>query len=209
MPATTRAQLAVSSARVRLADERAISLVEMLVVTAILGVVLGGLTQLFVSASKSQVDQTNRVKAQLDGRVALNKLRREIHCASAVSPTTGFPVSSITITLGTYCPTSGGATTVTWCVKDKNGSAPPVAGATPYTLWRYVAASCAGTGQGQATGIVEATPVTLGKIFRTYTAPSGVQTLTTMNVDIPLRWGTSGHGLFRLTDDIALRNTPR
>ncbi len=181
---------------------------EMLTATAILGIVLGGLTQLFVSASKSQVDQTNRVRAQLTARVALDQLRREIHCASAVSPTTGFPVASITITLGTYCPTSGGATTATWCVKDKNGNAPPTAGS-PYTLWRYVGASCSGTGLKRARDLVDTSVVTAGKIFRTYAPPSGVLTLTSIGVDIPVRVGVSGHGLFEFKDNIALRNTPR
>jgi type II secretory pathway pseudopilin PulG len=74
----------------------------MLAVLVILGIVLAGLTQLFVSASKSQSDQTKRVGAQQDGRLALDKLRRELHCASAMTFTSA---SSITATLGTYCPT--------------------------------------------------------------------------------------------------------
>ncbi len=111
------------------------TLVELLVVLAIVGVVLAGTTQLFMSAMKSQNDQTNRTQAQQDARLGLDKLRREIRCASALTTPSGYPASSITITLGSYCPTAGGATTVTWCTKDKNGT-PPVA-AQPYTLWRY------------------------------------------------------------------------
>ncbi len=54
----------------------------MLVVLAILLIVLAGMATLFVSASNSQVDQTNRVEAQRDARLALDSLRREIRCAS-------------------------------------------------------------------------------------------------------------------------------
>jgi type II secretory pathway pseudopilin PulG len=74
----------------------------MLAVLAILGVVLAGLTQLFVSASKSQVDQTNRADVQQDGRVALDQLRRELHCASVTSLASA---STLTATLPSYCPT--------------------------------------------------------------------------------------------------------
>ena len=97
---------------------------EMLVVLAILGTVVAALAPLFTSALGSQKDQTNRSKAQQDARVALDRLRREIHCAGGLTPTSGYPRSAITISLGSYCPATGGATTVTWCTKDKNGAAP-------------------------------------------------------------------------------------
>jgi type II secretory pathway pseudopilin PulG len=74
----------------------------MLAVLAILGVVLAGLTQLFVSASKSQVDQTSRARVQQDGRIALDQLRRELHCGSLTSLASA---SSLTATLPSYCPT--------------------------------------------------------------------------------------------------------
>src|SRR3954469_21358005 len=91
------------------------TLAEMLVVLAILGVVLAGLTQLFVGATHAQSDQTQRGRAQQAARLALDKLRREIHCADTISPSSGYPVSSVTVTLGSWCNLPGGATTVTWC----------------------------------------------------------------------------------------------
>src|SRR3954451_7473480 len=128
------------------AAQEGFTLAEMLVVLAILGVVLAGLTQLFVSATHAQSEQTQRGQAQQAARLGLDKLRREIHCASTISTPSGYPASSITITLGSWCSVSGGATTVTWCTRDKNGAAPPLAGAQPYTLWRSVAGICPGTG---------------------------------------------------------------
>ena len=62
-----------------------------------------------MSAMKSQNDQTNRTQAQQDARLGLDKLRREIRCASDLTTPSGYPASSITITLGSYCPTAGGA----------------------------------------------------------------------------------------------------
>lgn len=147
------------------------TLAEMLVVLAILGLVLAGLTGLFVSAMHTQSDQTQRGQAQQAARLALDKLRREIHCASAITTPSAYPASSITITLGSWCNAPNGAggvaSTVTWCTRDNTGTAPPAAGAQPYTLWRYVGASCTGTGTQWASNLVDnGTPsVAAGKIF--------------------------------------------
>jgi prepilin-type N-terminal cleavage/methylation domain-containing protein len=168
--------------RVRRAAEAhdGFTLIEVLVALSILGIVLAGLTQLFTSAMTSQKDQTNRTHAQLDARLALDKLRREIRCGSGVAPTSGYPASAVTITLGSYCPTAGGAaTTVTWCTKDKNGATPPVAGAQPYTLWRYVGATCSGTGMQWASSLVDGPSATAGKIFGANFVPAATFTQAT------------------------------
>jgi prepilin-type N-terminal cleavage/methylation domain-containing protein len=83
------------------------TLAEMLVVLAIVGIVVVGITQLFTSAVKSQVDQTRRANAQQDGRVALDQLRRELHCGSALSYNSA---SSVTVTLPSYCSSSPSTT---------------------------------------------------------------------------------------------------
>ena len=164
-----------ASARRLTAAQDGFTLPEMLVVLAIVGIVLAGLTQLMRGALFAEKDQTSRTHAQLDARLALDKLRREIHCANGAT-TSGYPSSSITITLGSYCSTSGGATaTVTWCTKDKNGTAPPVAGAQPYTLWRYTSSTCSGTGTKWASNLVDkadAPSVTAGKIFNASFVPA-------------------------------------
>ena len=164
------------------------TLVELLVVIAIIGVVLAGITQLFMSAMKSQNDQTNRTQAQQDARLGLDKLRREIRCASGLTTPSGYPASAITITLGSYCPTAGGAAaTVTWCTKDKNGASPPVAGAQPYTLWRYTGSACSGTGTKWASNLVDkvdAPSITAGKIFGAASVPAATLTPATTRRDI-------------------------
>jgi prepilin-type N-terminal cleavage/methylation domain-containing protein len=141
--------------RGRLAESRGYTLSEMIVVLAILGVVVAALTQLFVSASNAQSDMSKRVQAQQNARLALDKLRREIHCAKAVSGTV--PGSSITITLGSYCPTnpSGADASFTWCTN----------AAAPFELWRYNGTACSGTGQKWADYL------TTGQVFTGYTPP--------------------------------------
>ena len=159
------------------------TLPEVLVVLAIIGIVLVGITQLFTSALKSQTDQTNRTEAQQDARLGLDKLRREIRCGNELTTPSGYPASAITITLGSYCPTAGGAAaTVTWCTKDKNGATPPVAGAQPYTLWRYTGSACSGTGTKWASNLVDKVDlpsVAAGKIFDAVRLPAATLTQAT------------------------------
>jgi prepilin-type N-terminal cleavage/methylation domain-containing protein len=196
-----------AAARRRLAAEHGYSLSEMLVVLAILGIVLGALTQLFVSASTAQVDMTRRFEAQQDMRLALDKLRREIHCANTITgtlPTTAMPTSSLTISLGSYCPTNGtgGATQIIWCTKDKNGNAPPGAGA-PYSLWRDVGSTCSGTGRKWADYL------TTGQVFTDYILPAS-GSLGKLRVNLPVDLTPNDtKQRYTLQDDIVLRNTPR
>jgi prepilin-type N-terminal cleavage/methylation domain-containing protein len=178
----------------RLASERGYSLSEMLVVLAILGIVLGALTQLFVSASTAQVDMTRRFEAQQEMRLALDKLRREIHCANEV---TGSPAtSSIVIALGSYCPTNGtGADVdVTWCTKGSGQR---------FALWRYNGTACSGTGRK------EADYLTIDKVFTAYTPPASGG-LGKLSVLLPVDVDPSdAKQSYVLKDDIALRNTLR
>ena len=58
----------------------------MLTVIVIMGVVMGSLTTVFVQASNAESDMNNRFQAQLTARLALDKMRREVHCASVATP---------------------------------------------------------------------------------------------------------------------------
>jgi prepilin-type N-terminal cleavage/methylation domain-containing protein len=178
----------------RLASERGYSLSEMLVVLAIIGIVVGALTQLFVSASTAQVDMTRRFAAQQDMRLALDKLRREIHCANNVAGAP--PTSSIVISLGSYCPSNGtGADVeVTWCTKGSGGR---------FALWRYNGTACSGTGRK------EADYLTIDQIFTAY-APPASGGLGKLSVLLPVDVDASdAKQRYVLKDDIALRNTLR
>ncbi len=139
--------------RRRLGEARGVTLSEMLVVLVILAIVLAGMTTLFVSAGTSQVDQTNRVEAQRNARLALDSLRREIRCASAVPSITS---SSLTITLPGYCqkPPVAAAAPFTWCT---------VGSSAPYALWRHAGTSCSGTGRKAADSLAANTVFTYNR----------------------------------------------
>ena len=82
--------------------ENGYSLVEMVTVMAIMGIVLAGLTQIFTSASKADIDMSNRFQAQQNTRLALDKLRTDVHCAYDVSPNTPNPWTSSQSTVRTF-----------------------------------------------------------------------------------------------------------
>ena len=70
----------------RLGRQGGYTLIELLLVCAILGTVLASLSVLFISASSSQIDMNRRFRAQQDARVAVDKMRREIHCSDQITP---------------------------------------------------------------------------------------------------------------------------
>jgi prepilin-type N-terminal cleavage/methylation domain-containing protein len=196
---------------VSIARRDAFTVPEMLIVLAIIGIVTTALVQLFVSASKTQVEMSNRFQAQQEGRLALDALRREIHCASAVSSTQsggGWPSTSVKITLGSYCtgaPSGGGD--VTWCTE--------TVATGRYRLRRVTPALA--TGATCAGGIPRADYLTKQNIFTAYAA-SGGGLRATLSVDIPIDvnpasgqtgCSTGSTDCYRLTDDIVLRNTSR
>jgi prepilin-type N-terminal cleavage/methylation domain-containing protein len=185
--------------RRRLLAEQGYSLVEMLTVLVIMGVVMTSLTTVFVQASNSETDMNNRFQAQLTAKLALDKMRREVHCASVVTPT-GVS-SSVTITLPSYCKTGSGS--ITWCTRSN--------GTNRYALYRVVGATCSG-GIKWADYLVptSTSAVCSGALcIFNYTAQS-TTSLAKLTVDFPVNVKPSKTvELYELTDGIVLRNSSR
>src|SRR2546423_6008653 len=87
-----------------LRDDRGYTLVELITVMAILSIVMGGLTTVFARATNAEADMQNRYRAQQSVRLALDKLRREVHCASTATPVST-ATSAITPSVPGYCKT--------------------------------------------------------------------------------------------------------
>jgi Tfp pilus assembly protein PilW len=96
------------SVRARLGDERGVTLVELLVVCATLGIVLTGLVNVFVSGTRASADADARFQAQQNARLALDRLQYEARCASGATATG----TTVTLTLPAAC--SHAAGTVVW-----------------------------------------------------------------------------------------------
>jgi prepilin-type N-terminal cleavage/methylation domain-containing protein len=186
----------VSFARLR-SDESGYSLVELITVTAILSIVLGGLTTVFVQGSNAELDLNNRFQAQQSARIALDRVRREVLYASAISATAynTTPVTTFTETLPSQC--IGGGGSVTWCVL-----ANPAGPSTRYTLYRQLNGACS------ASSIKWADWLTTANAF-TYTVQSS-SSLAKLRFDLRVNLKPSrAFETFRLADDIVLRNSVR
>jgi prepilin-type N-terminal cleavage/methylation domain-containing protein len=185
--------------RPRLRGERGYTLVEMLTVMIIMGVVTTALTTVFVQATNSEADMNNRFQAQLTARLALDKMRREVHCASVATPTGNS--SSVTLTLPSYCKTGSGS--ITWCTRN--------VATNRYALYRIVGTTCSG-GVKWADYLTPSSsaPTCSGALcIFTYTAQSA-SSLAKLHVDFPVNVNPSKSvETYELADDIVLRNSTR
>ena len=176
--------------RLRLRHERGFTLIELVVVMAMLGIVVTALSSVLIAATKAEEDMSRRFGSQINARIAVDQLRREIHCASSVTPTGSS--ASIAIVLGSRCPFNGGST-VRWCT---------VGSGSQYALYRSTGSTCSSADRKFVDYL------TSGTIF-TYTAQS-TSSLAFLSISISINTKVaSGRPDYRLTDDIVLRNSTR
>ena len=172
----------------RLSDESGYSLVELLVVVSILSVVVGGITTLFVQGSNAEIDMNRRYQAQQTARVAMDKIRRDAHCSSAVIK----PNSSTMLILSNPCVAGG---TVSWCT---------VASGSIYKLYRSTTATCDATKSLYAEDLVNAS----GAVF-TYFQQTTLS-LAKARVDLIVNLKPAlARANYELVDDMVLRNSGR
>jgi prepilin-type N-terminal cleavage/methylation domain-containing protein len=192
-------------------DEGGFTLVELIIVMAILTVVLGAVVSLFTAGIKADADQNARYKAQQDLRLAMDKLRADTHSSCAISSPGTYNSWLTSVTL--YKPAdscAAGANSVSWCT---------LASGTTYNLFRIVSSSCAGATVKVASGL------TTANVFL-YFPPnshlsgalaSGTAAVTTQDASsnlpkLHVAFSIQQAGetnTYRLTDDFVLKNGPR
>ncbi len=127
----------------RLRAEHGVTLPEMLAVLAILLVVLTPLVSSFTSALKHEIDQSQREGAYSSARLALQRMRTDVHCASAVTGVEENIYGGFTLTLteaveddSGWCPAvipaGTGASGVQWCTIPTDGTN------TKFRLYRFL-----------------------------------------------------------------------
>jgi Prokaryotic N-terminal methylation motif len=178
----------------RLRDDRGATLVELLTVTALLGVVLGAVIALYISGARSQTTMTSRFNAQTMLRVGLDKFRKDAHVACGWTAQTG---SSVTLLhLSSAVPPTCDQTPVTWCTRGSGGQ---------YGLYRQTGAPC-------TAGDRLADYLTSGSIFG-YIGPDNPSkswALARIHLDITVNATPAKANLaFHVVDDVALANSPR
>ena len=172
-------------------EESGFTLVELVTVLGMFLITVTCLSYALIAANKAEEDMNRRFGSQINARIALDQLRREIHCASAVTPTG--TSSTITITLGSRCPTAASGTTVSWCTSGTG---------TRYALYRLVGGTCNTSGRKAVDYL------TSGTVF-SYAAQS-TSSLAVLSVTLPVNTRpASGLPDYNLTDDIVLRNSTR
>ncbi len=203
-------------ARVR--DERGFTLPELLVTMTILLIVVGSLASVLVESTTSEVDANNRFTAQVQDRTALDKIGRELHCASLLTDTSGNALtagtsySAITTQLSSVCPSTLGTTTyVTWCTSAstlKTGD---------YALYRVTATAsrptCSSGGkvkwddylQTSTPFCLPSSSVACGGVLK----PTASLPMLHVTLPVDLNGPTSTIDKYNLVDDIALRNGTR
>ncbi len=184
--------MAISWLRGRLfRDERGFTLIELVTAMGMLVIVVTALSSVLVVATKAEEEMNRRFASQINARIALDQLRREIHCASSVTPLG--TSASIVIVLGGRCPTATGGTVVSWCT---------LGSGTRFALYRQVGATCSTSGRKAVDYL------TTGTVF-TFTAQS-LSGLAYLSVTLPVNTKPeTGLPDYRLTDDIVLRNSVR
>jgi prepilin-type N-terminal cleavage/methylation domain-containing protein len=194
------------------------TLIEMVITMAIMSIVIGGLTTMFVQGNNAETDLNDRYLAQQTVRQAISQMRSDGHHAcnavltgnSSVlfyywdsAPANGDDPECPTSETKSPAFTTANCTTAlcaTWCTR--------LVG-TVYELYRLPGASTCGV----SGGTVEANYLTTGNIF-TYTAgvSSGTDAhdLSLLYLDVPVTLRSSKkYDKYEVTDVIVLRNSTR
>jgi prepilin-type N-terminal cleavage/methylation domain-containing protein len=176
-------RLAVAARRGR--SQEGFTLVELLAVMVILAIVLTALTSVFISGSNAELRLNKRFQAQQSARMALDRIRRELHCAKSLTLASA---ASVTFTLASGCP--------------GNSTASPVD--ITYTT-QTVASSRYQLKRGT---VIVSDYLTTGNVFSLPT--SATPSLKRLHVDFPVNVDPNeGWKTWRLVDDIVLRNSDR
>ena len=167
----------------RLASETGMTVVELLFVLLILGIIMGGLSGVFVSGLRASSDSNARVASQQSARTAIDRLEFEVRCASGA--TISASGADVLLTLPSQCSHASG--TYMWCVDSG-------------VLWRYSGSTCSGSGQAFASDVTTATPFSL-------LAVSGL--LPQLEINLTVDSQPSSADAFSVDDRITLRNASR
>lgn len=192
-------------------EQAGYTLIETLVVMTLLIIVLTAISEGFASASKTQTDQTSLANDQEAARTSLDRLRRDIHCASAALVKPDVPPGGYTLNL-TVNPgqclavTAGsgagvlGSSGVQWCTV-------PIAGSTNrYAMYRTVTSSCDATD-----AVFQVDYVTQPNVWNVVCGDNSSH-LENVSIDLAVNRDitTRPDRTYELTDQIALRNdTPQ
>jgi type II secretory pathway pseudopilin PulG len=189
----------------RLCGEIGYSVFEMIVVCAILGIVMTGITTVFVNGSHAELQNNYRFQAQQSARLALDQLRLDVRsaCAANVPATSKLLLTYVPSGDPTMCGAVTASATypkVVFCAL----TSPTVS--TSYALYRSTATDNTCTA---ANGKLIGDRLTTNNLFST-AATIPVGQFQTVNVTLPVSYKEQTYGApYTLGQTITLRNTVR
>ncbi|MEA2351481.1 MAG: hypothetical protein QOG86_2422 [Thermoleophilaceae bacterium] len=178
------------------------SLIELIVVMAILGTVVAGLTTVFVSGSAAEIDLNRRFQSQQQARLGLDQIRSDVHCASAAEAKLIGVYPGVKLDVAKCYPTTP---TISWCVVPITvAPAPP-----RYAVYRTTSTSSICTSTDSARRLITDYLVTNAGVFTT--APTRQYGLQTVGVDfkVSVHPTNTAKDIYELTDGLVARNAPR
>jgi prepilin-type N-terminal cleavage/methylation domain-containing protein len=183
-------------------DERGYTLIEMVVVMAILGFIIGGLTTVFVSGSHAELDMNRRFQAQQQARLALDRLRTDVHCATQVQAMTISTKYALKLNAPNCSTLNNNQNYIYWCVE----TSPTMS--TRYALYRSTSTTnqCTTSDTGQV--LIADLLTANSTVFSTPTYAT--DTLAEVTVDIPVSANpTATVDKYELKDILYARNSTR
>jgi prepilin-type N-terminal cleavage/methylation domain-containing protein len=180
-------------------SEHGYSLIELLVTMVILGVVISGLTTVFISGSSATVNLDLRAQGQQNARLALDRLRVDIHCASAAQAQTINTYPGIKLNVSNCSSTSP----VSYCVVQYSSS--PLR----YQLFRATGTGATDCTSSDTSRVLIADYLTSSSVFTTSAIPQ--YSLQTIGIDLKIDANPKSTTLYsyELTDSIVARNSTR
>jgi prepilin-type N-terminal cleavage/methylation domain-containing protein len=182
----------------RLRGEGGFTLVEMICVCLLLGVVIAGVTTVFVGGSKAELNLNSRFKAQQVARSTLDTMRNDVHNACAANVANAGALLKLAFVPSgdpTQCGAASGNTIILWCA-----TASPTL-PSQYALYRSTTSTC------DNTKTLMADRVTTNVIW-TYSTSIPVSQLQTITVTLPVTYQQGTYGApFTLGQTLVLRNT--
>ena len=177
--------------------EQGYSLIELLVTMVILSIVLASLTTVFLSGTSAEASLNRRFQAQQNARMGLDRIRTDIHCATAAQAQTINTYPGLKLAVGNCL---AATPTISWCaVLVSTGR---------YALYRSTTTGATTCTSSDANRLLIADYLTTSAAFTTAT----IQQFTLQRVGIDFKVSanqTTTQDVYELTDSIVARNATR
>jgi hypothetical protein len=160
-----------------------------------MGVVMAGLTTVFVSGSHAEIDMNRRFQAQQQARLALDKIKVDLHCASAAEIDSTYGYLKI-------AEDNCSASHVTYCA----ATSPNMS--SRYALYRTTNTTTSRCGSSDTSRTLVADYLTRNTGLWSFSAPSGM--LELISVDFPVSVNPNATmDVYELKDLLVARNSTR